>query len=296
MNEYSITDPHPGIYKGVTDADYHATTLCSNSNLGKIDLSNGGSPAKLIYELASAKTEVLKAPHTLAQANLDIGTALHTALLQPDLLDDHIVRLPELDLLTKVGKAALAEIQEANPGKIYMRPGVWDVVQGMIDAVNNSHHHAKTRDFLSLAGDRELTVIGTTVEDSPLCKARIDLHAANLGYLVDLKTTQDASPKGFGKSAANFRYYRQAAFYMDMCRAAGIECSEFIFMAIEKTAPYLPGIYRVTESQLMEGRREYKELLHLYGMCLDDDNWPGYNTADGIDDLVLPGWTFNNQN
>ena len=47
------------------------------------------------------------------------------------------------------------------------------------------------------------------------------------GVLSDLKSVQDASPEGFAQGIANYRWHRQAAFYLDGC-----EMERFNFIAV----------------------------------------------------------------
>ena len=300
MNTLNIADPVPGIFAGILDGTYHEIDLCSNSALGSIDPAAGNCPAGYKFDQDNKEAEPLRLPHANGskEQNRDIGTAFHTAVLQPDLYKDAVVVLEDVKYNSTATKAAWADLRDANPGKIFLRPQGAEKVQGMIRAVYDNPEHEKTRELLSLEGERELTVIGNPTQDSDvLCKSRIDQTVPAAATLIDWKTAADASPVGFGKAAANLGYYRQAKFYLDMLNAAQdqVEFETFIFAVIEKEPPYLPAFYQVKTQDLSEGALEYKRLLHLYGLCLESGEWPGYCPADEIPFLELPGWKFRNQ-
>lgn len=283
----------PGIYEGIPDAVYHRSQLCSNSTLGEIDPQDGKCPANLWYKRQQPE-EPLATPHTLAQAATDIGTATHTAMLQPELLDDHVVLLPDVKSYnSKAAREQWEEIRDANPDKVYLRPAVWDKVRALRDAVYESPYHARTREFLALAGPRELTVVQPMEgnDSEVLCKARIDQAVPSADLLIDWKTARDASPKGFGKAVVNNRYYRQAAFYTGIVDASGLfKPRGFVFVVIETEPPYLPGYYEMTLDAIIEGRAEYRRLLDIYGRCERSDDWPGYVSDGEIPQIELPRW------
>lgn len=135
-------------------------------------------------------------------------------------------------------------------------------------------------------GEAEVTVL-TEMDDVP-AKCRVDWLRP--GVIVDLKTTDDASPGGFSRSIASYGYDVQAAWYLDCCQAAGIEAEAFIFIAVEKAAPYAVGIYELDYASLEVGRSKYQRALSLWKHCTATDEWPGYSPE--IVTLQLPVWAM----
>lgn len=143
----------------------------------------------------------------------------------------------------------------------------------------------------------------------------------------DLKTTEDASPEGFAKSIANWRYDVQHAYYMDGTRLAleqgkcnppqegkaelsvywtdpvtGVLCrcrpdfwrgypKHFAFIAVEKKPPYAVGVYVLDSEGVEIGRAQYQHDLRVYAECVRSGEWPGY--GDKIQTISLPGWHAN---
>lgn len=121
------------------------------------------------------------------------------------------------------------------------------------------------------------------------CKARLDF-LSNVGAIVDLKTTRDASPGGFGRQVHAYRYYMQAAFYVDGYAAATGRTLPYVLVAVEAAPPHVVQVYRVTEDVLEFGRAEYRALLERLHACREDNVWPGY--GEGEMDLELPRWAI----
>jgi exodeoxyribonuclease VIII len=102
---------------------------------------------------------------------------------------------------------------------------------------------------------------------------------------VDLKTTTDASPKGFAKSVAQWRYHIQQNHYL-----AGTFAERFVFIAVEKTYPYAVGVYELDETAALHGEAERRNNLQTIADCRAIAEWPGYGNT--IQPLSLPNWAL----
>jgi hypothetical protein len=122
------------------------------------------------------------------------------------------------------------------------------------------------------------------------CKGRVDF-LADVGAIVDLKTTRDASPDGFAKECWKYRYHAQAAFYTDGHEAATGARLPYVIVAVETAAPHAVQVYRVPESVLEVGREEYRTLLERLHFCRTNAIWPAY--FDGESELSLPKWAID---
>jgi hypothetical protein len=100
-----------------------------------------------------------------------------------------------------------------------------------------------------------------------------------------VKTTEDASPAGFARSVATFRYHVQAAHYL-----AGTQGKRFVFIAIEKKAPFAVAVYELDPVSLEVGEIARMADLLTYQMCDSSGQWPGYGNE--IAPLTLPSWAF----
>lgn len=183
----------------------------------------------------------------------------------------------------------LAEWTENNPGRIVLSPEVWDQLHAMRDAVHN--HPAAHALLTGVPGEAEKSVYWIDPTTGVLCRCRPDWWRDD-DVLVDVKTTDDASPEGFAKSMANWRYDVQAPYYMDGVKlATGRDVKAFVFIAVEKKPPYAVGVYVLDSDSLALGRAQYQNDLRVYAECLANDNWPGY--GDKIQTINMPAWHAN---
>lgn len=117
------------------------------------------------------------------------------------------------------------------------------------------------------------------------------------GILVDVKTTRDASPEGFAKSLAEYRYHVQHPYYLDTAQAAfdagmfpeGWERPKaFVFLAVESAAPYATAVYMLDADSEQLGRIAANDNLATLAECRRTGVWPGY--GDALQAIGVPEW------
>lgn len=265
---------HPA--SALSNAAYHALDAVGKSDLDKIARS------PMHWKYAVRKEEETAAMY--------IGSAVHCAVLEPERFPaDYAIALPtELcDRRTKEGKAQHAAFMEQHGGKTVLAFEDGALCGHIAKAVKS---HPRAAALLS-AGQPEVSALWSDEEFSVRCRARFDWITPD-GLLLDLKTTLDASPRGFAKSCANFRYHVQAAWYLDGYQAAtGDLPLGFVFIAVEKTPPYAIALYELDAEAIDLGRALARRDLSRYANAREFDTWPGY--GDAIQPLALPRWALN---
>jgi hypothetical protein len=115
---------------------------------------------------------------------------------------------------------------------------------------------------------------------------------------VELKTTKDASAKGFARECGEYDYHIQSAFYIDLLEKISNDGRpwRFVFIAQEKRKPYAFNIFEASPQFNSQGRYEYEMLLQLLKYCETNNYWPGYQVwcenKYGILELKLPAWAI----
>jgi len=250
----------------ISNADYHADPAISASQLKTVMQS------PYHYWIRYLDPDRVAMVPTAA---MRFGSLAHCAVLEPDELSKRYQLAP--DRRTKEGKAAVAEMAAA---------GIEAVSEAdMVLAVNMAvavHGHP-TAGALLQSGQAEQSFWFDDIPTGLRCKCRPDWFDGTT--IVDLKTCQDASPTGFAKAIANFGYQIQAAHYL-----AGTLATRFIFVAVEKTAPYAIGVYELNTEALIHGSIARHNALQRIQDCRAINEWPGY--TDGIQTLQLPGWAL----
>lgn len=124
-----------------------------------------------------------------------------------------------------------------------------------------------------------------------LRKCRTDLVTADGAFVVDLKTTDDVSRDGFGRTIANFGYHVSAAWYLDVLNGLyGSDAPQgFAFIAAQKRRPYDVAVHYLTEPHLRLGRMIYRRNLTTLMECYATGRWPGVARGEVIE-ANLPTW------
>jgi len=242
-------------------AIYHGTKALSKSGLDQFRKSPAHFRA---WQDGTTKNESSPA--------LEFGTAVHMAILEPELFALNYTLFTG-DRRNKDGKMAYEAVIAS--GKIPLNQEQWDNITGAAAAV----HAHPTAALLVEKIQTEVSCFDSW--NGVKVKARID--GLGKDYIIDVKTTQDASPVAFGKSCAQFRYHVQAAWYQ---RITGV--NRFIFIAVEKEAPYGVACYELDEQAISLGHIIIEEQLRTFVECEQLNSWPCYSSH--IQSLSLPAW------
>lgn len=182
-----------------------------------------------------------------------------------------------------------AEWEKVNEHRTILNPEQWKTIHAMRDAL--MAHPAANALLTGIPGKAEKSVYWIDATTGVLCRCRPDWWRDD-NLIVDLKTTEDASPEGFARSIAKFRYDVQDAFYTDgVQQATGKRPKAFVFIAVEKKPPYGVGVYVLDAETKDLGRAQYQHDLRVYAGCLRTGEWPGY--GDKIQTISLPAWHAN---
>jgi exodeoxyribonuclease VIII len=261
------------------NADYHAlTSVVSKSHLDLVARS------PLHYWARYVDPKRVEPEPTAAML---LGTAVHTLVLEADQFAVRYVAAPEgIDRRYKAGKELFAEWEAQAAGRTVLTKADADLIQAMGRAV---HGHPAAAYLLGLPGKAETTHMWTDEATGLECKCRPDWLLDDGSLIVDLKTTEDASPAGFGKSIAAYRYHVQAAHYLTgIERATGRRPEQFIFICVEKKAPHAVAVYAADAEMVAAGQVTAERDMLLLAECRDADYWPAY--SDQIETISLPAW------
>ena len=85
-------------------------------------------------------------------------------------------------------------------------------------------------------------------------------------------------------------YATQAAYYLDLWNEACPQDQRegFVFIAVERKAPYLVACYVVDPIDIAIGQRVNQERLAAYLESSRSNRWPGF--SDGFQNISMPGW------
>lgn len=280
----------PGTYD-VPMRDYVADPVAggSLSSSGARLIMRPAGPARLRWKLDH--------PDEDQQDHFDLGKAAHQVVLGDS--ENHLVVVEASRLSngstawnTNAQKKQVANARAA--GLTPIKPETWAQVQAMAAAINFNPTAAGL--LHSASGRPEQTLVWRDELTGVWCRARVDWYRTKRKshrlLVVDFKTTgseEGAAPDVFAKSAANFGYFVQAAFYLAGVQALGIDDQPaFLLVVQEVKPPYLVNVVELDETSLTLGRNFMRGALNLYAECRRTGQWPGFGPE--VDLVSLPAW------
>lgn len=245
------------------DKIYFARTELSNSDIKLINKS---------YQHYLDKNDKEDTP------SMAFGRALHCFILEPDQFSSRYIIAGDVDRRTTIGKAEWARLESS--GLEIISSKEWSELNVLKTNIT-SHPLAKN---MITGATKEEAIFGEL--EGVKCRAKLDI--SNKGFLIDLKTTQDASKDGFLKSVVNFEYNQQAAFYSDLYKNVKGESLGFLFIAVERSTG-LVACYTLDETLIEAGRAKYKTGIAKYKYHQQNPTaHKGY--SDTVETLDCPHW------
>jgi hypothetical protein len=257
--------------------EYHAIKAINSSSMGELLRSPAHYEA---YDFG------------LPSAAMRLGTAIHAAVLEPDLWALHQFEIgefknPDTGRKNTLSPSSLPDTwaaaeRTAPPGSIIVAQGQIEVVDEI--ALRVGEHPAAFEMVGSPDSVAEVTMLWD--EGGVPCKARADLIVD--GCIVDLKTTQDASLQEFRRSIQKYGYYRQAAWYLrGAFRTSGKRLGHRI-IAVETKPPYAVAVYEIDEPALTAGMAECERAVKVYQKWIADGVATAYDP--GIQSIGIPAY------
>jgi len=275
----------PRIVEDMPEDEYHARPEVSKHDLDMI------RRAPLLYQHKKMHPQP-------PDDEMNFGSLVHLAILQPHLLESSVAFLPD-DAPNRVSdrnrnakkpsEATLAacawwdEWCEKSRGKQVVKPEAYERVLGIQKSIMSNPDTA-----IYFDGDqiREASLFWERY--GVACRARLDI--LRRCEVIDLKTCGDASRGGFMKDMGKRRYPHQGEHYLDGARANDYPVVSFTMIAVETTAPYLCAAHTLGESSISIARDENKRDIATFKKCLDSGIWP--NIRNNNLPLEAPIWGF----
>jgi hypothetical protein len=249
--------------------NYYDIDALSNSSLSVLAKSPQSFHAQYV-----AKT--MKGEETEAMA---LGSAVHMLALEPHRFEQEY-DIHEGPINPKTGKCygrdtkAFEEwLATIDPTSKWIMRDEFDEVKKIATAFQS---HATIADLMGHDCDFERPYSMTWRHDdgwTTSLKCKPDCVIVGESVILDLKTTQDASPSKWQWSALDYGYHRQAAIYLDTLEAMYSKPFRFLFGVVSKNEPYEVAVYKLTEEDLDRGRDEYHALIAEYRQRVEEDNW-----------------------
>lgn len=258
----------PGLYADMADEDYFALRGML-SQTGAKRLLPPSCPAKYRAWRDGESDE--------KSAAMDFGSVVHKIVLGKG--KSFAVRPDEFDSWRTKDAKAFAEDARAE-GRIPITPEDYAEANKVAAKVLA---HPIAGPLFNRPGDAEVTAIWIDPETGVKCCARFDFLPEKVEgrrlIVPDLKTAISTEPDEFGRHIAKYGYALQRTFYTQALQVLGIDDDpEFVFVAVEKDAPYCVTVGYLSEQDKLLGRGLAAHARYLYRECMATDDWPEYAT------------------
>lgn len=264
---------NPGIYFDISNDDYHAGDGVSKSQLDML----AKSPALLQWVKEAPEDEEKKSA-------LDMGTALHCLLLEPDEFDKRFIIAPPFNRRTTQGKAdEEAFLQEvADKGATVMTAEEGRKLRLMRES---AMAHPVARWLLETPGRCEVSMYWNDEDTGELCRIRPDKWLPDHKVIVDVKKVADMDR--FARHVDEFRYHVQDAMYREGALRTTGEQHSFVFLAVSESIDcgrYPVRVFELDPPDVTAGSALFRRDLNTYHRCRQSDEW------NGIETLKRPDW------
>lgn len=262
----------------MTEQEYSKAEGVRRSDLWRME----ESPEKFKYFLE----------HPMEQTSaMAFGSACHKMILEPGTFCDEYAVAPQINRLTKEGKAQWVAFCEENSQKTIVKMEDADTMREMEIALERCGLAAE---LLRGDGETETPIFWVDPDTGEKCKVKCDRVVTMDGQyvIVDYKTALSANTDRFNNEIFRLGYHMQAGMYTDgLMYGRNLDYRpRFLFVVQEKKAPYSLNVIEVTEDVMNAGCAKFHELLEKYHECAELDVWPGYVESNLPNETFLPGW------
>ncbi len=225
------------------------------------------------------------------------GTAVHLAVLEPEVFDDYYIVLGQCEAYKKGDGERCS-----NPG-IYYRDGSsfcgtrshdpYDkepMAEGLSiigeDSMEKIRHgkasvmgHASAKLYFQGKGRSEVVGIWTDPGTGVRCKIRIDRDLSRVSHHMDLKWTARIDDEGFQRQAGIMGWVQRSAFYRRGMAHLGRPAKASVIVAVENVAPHDCRLFVLDEKNIAEFDSGLDAIFARYDECVKTNTWPGYDQA-----------------
>lgn len=234
------------------------------------------SPAHFEYYMNNPKEET---------ASMKFGTAIHTALLEPEEFKKDYVCLkkamlpnPDKDMRNAQNKEFKANFDADNEGKIIFTETEWNKINTMIKNVMKLPLAEKLLEEATF--EPEASYYFKLPEYGWKGKIRVDYRSKVLPIFMDVKTSKDTSINGFRKEWGNYDYALQIAYYYTyLSQFEDIDPQDIYILAVGNTPPYLSALFHITEEELEYGMQLMNVALNRLKVCEELGYFPGVEVS-----------------
>ncbi len=263
-----------GIIYGLSNEDYHNDEAIGSTSVKAISVS----PANLYFNPFKGSKSA------------QIGTAIHAALLEPEVFEKDFILEPEIK--TRASKEYKELAKTHNADNILIN-GEVETITRMIES---ARMNTDFTDYMAAKGKSEVSMFATCPITGLRLKCRFDRLSDSHPYPLDVKSCKDATERGFSQAFGKYHYHIQAAFYLYVLKlTTGIELDQFCFFALQNKPPYTNCMYYIGTESLELGYKHMHEALRKIKECIDDESLRTEGMVLPPSEINVPNYLFDDE-
>lgn len=223
----------------------------------------------------------------LAALGLEIGVEFLKSDTKPKMIQKLLAADPSVRGM--IYDCAIADFEEElRESDLVVTP---DQANRFVNIVKSVSSHPTAHKLLDGRGWPEVCAYWWDEELGVLWRLQLDYVTILNGriYIIDAKSTQDASENGFQRDIAKHGYHFQGWLYPRAIAGITGMPVQMAFLAVEKEEPYNSELYYPATRQLETTYWQVGRLLARWRRCIDTGVWQGY-TDGKITPIDLPNW------
>ncbi|QDP47659.1 MAG: putative exodeoxyribonuclease 8 [Prokaryotic dsDNA virus sp.] len=244
-----------------SNADYHSNDSISASGLKEISKTNPSAYLNKQWQ---------------ETVDLAIGTAIHTAILEPEKFSDEIYVMPDLNLRTKAGKEEKEQHIKDAGQKTVISETNYDLVK------KASESFSANKKAVDLLKESEIEKSYYGQINGIHVRCRPDMLGKD--FICDLKSCRSIWANDFRQNAKNMRWFLQAVFYSDFL---SIPAENFRFIGVSKDKNPKVEIFGLTEKHIDLGRWQWQEAFDRWFFYKETGVCPGEYWNDFDNEIKL---------
>jgi hypothetical protein len=243
-------------------------------------MSIASSDAVILTESTPAHLKAAWADDSDDSKEADLGTIIHTLILEPHRKASAIEIVDAADWRGKAAQEARDAARAA--GKTPILPKHLKQAEGAVAAVK-AHPVAS---MLLAKGAAEQSWFAKDKATGLYLKARTDFFTEDR-IILDLKSVASAAPDFLQRRVYDGGWFMQSPWYCDVVeRVDGKPAKGYAWIIVEQKPPHSVVIRRPTDTMLMHGHRLNQKAFATFARCVKEDHWPSY--SESVEDLSLP--------
>lgn len=257
------------------------TAMTENVKASEYHRWPGVSPSRAKYAIESALAYKYACETPVQTTDeMELGTACHLAVWEPDLLP---LRVVVWDGGQRRGKT-WEQFETANAAKIILTDKAYQTVLRVRDRCQS---HPRIREILKENGKTELSL--QWEQHGLQCRGRIDFVGERIH---DLKTAYCITDRAINSAVISRCYHLQAGAYSTGYEAVTGEAKAFDLIFAQTKPPYDARVVVVGDDEMARGIQLWEKALETIAEAERTGVYPGIDEHESP--LILPEWELDN--